>query len=82
MFAATDTTSGAMSRTLVKLAYHKDIQTLLRAEIREARRANHDHDLEYDDLLALPFLDAVVKETLRLCVSFPHLQSRTNTENQ
>jgi cytochrome P450 len=70
MFAATDTTSGAMSRTLSKLADHKDIQTLLRTEIRGARTENHEHDLEYDDLLALPLLDAVVKETLRLCVSY------------
>ncbi|KAF5327790.1 hypothetical protein D9619_004946 [Psilocybe cf. subviscida] len=65
-FAATDTTSNTISRILCLLADHKDIQLRLRTEIREARRANHDHDLEYEELLALPLLDAVVKETLRV----------------
>ena len=28
-------------------------------------------DISYDDLMALPYLDAVCKETLRLCVNNP-----------
>jgi|ERR1700722_18099487 len=64
IFAASDTTSSAMSRILHVLATHPTEQARLRKEVREAR---HDHgDLDYEALMGLPYLDAVVKETLRL----------------
>ncbi|KAG6907128.1 hypothetical protein DXG01_010432 [Tephrocybe rancida] len=37
----------------------------LRTELLEARRA-HGGDIPYDDLVALPFMDAICRETLRL----------------
>ena len=64
-FAATDTTSNALSRTLHILALHPEIQERLRAEVGQARKA-HEGDVPYDDLVSLPFMDAVCRETLRL----------------
>ncbi|KAJ2922915.1 hypothetical protein H1R20_g14187, partial [Candolleomyces eurysporus] len=63
-FAAMDTTSNALSRVLQLLSENPDIQTRLREEIREARQLHGD--LQYDELVALPLLDAVCRETLRL----------------
>ncbi|KAG5338249.1 hypothetical protein C0989_007887, partial [Termitomyces sp. Mn162] len=56
-FAATDTTSNALSRTLHLLALHPEAQERLRAEVTEARKS-HDGDIPYDDLVSLPFMDA------------------------
>ncbi|KAG6907127.1 hypothetical protein DXG01_010431 [Tephrocybe rancida] len=42
-------------------------QDRLRAEIVEARKA-HGGDIPYDDLVALPLMDAICRETLRLYV--------------
>nr|BED42986.1 cytochrome P450 monooxygenase [Trametes versicolor] len=64
IFAAMDTTSGALTRTLQLLAEHPGVQTKLRCEILEAKAAGND--LDYDQLHALPYLDAVCRETLRL----------------
>ena len=63
-FAAMDTTSGALCRVLHLLAEHPDVQTKLRQEIVAARTLHGEP--EYDDLVALPYLDAVCRETLRL----------------
>ncbi|OCH91430.1 cytochrome P450 [Obba rivulosa] len=62
--AATDTTSNALSRIMLVIAENQDAQERLRAEIREA--LNGEHDLPYDKLMRLPYLDAVCRETLRL----------------
>lgn len=64
VFAATDTTSSALSRILVQLSTHPDAQDKLRDEIRAAYE---DKDqLTYDELNNLPYLDAVIRETLRM----------------
>ncbi len=59
-----DTTSTALSRTLHLLSHNQDIQDKLRKEITEAREGGGD--LSYDDLISLPYLDAICRETLRL----------------
>jgi hypothetical protein len=64
IFAAMDTTSGALARILFTLAEHPDAQDKLRQELTKARKI--DGDLNYDDLSSLPYLDAVCRETLRL----------------
>ncbi|KAF9043397.1 cytochrome P450 [Panaeolus papilionaceus] len=64
-FAGMDTTSNALSRTLWLLAQYPEAQSKLRVEIREARM-KADGDVPYDELVSLPFLDAVCRETLRL----------------
>lgn len=58
-----DTTSNALSRILHILALNPAAQNRLRAEIREACGGE---DLAYDDLVKLPYLEAVCRETLRL----------------
>lgn len=68
MFAAVDTTSNALCRTLHLLATHPDVQEKLRKEIMEAYDKNGGQNLSYDDLVSLPYLDAVCRETLRLWV--------------
>lgn len=62
-FAATDTTSTALARILHLLALHPEAQYRLREEIKNAR---HGNDIPYDQLVDLPYLDAICRETLRL----------------
>ncbi|KAJ3547781.1 hypothetical protein NMY22_g1527 [Coprinellus aureogranulatus] len=64
MFAAMDTTTYATSRILHLLALHQDVQDKLRAEIRAAK-ARFKGEPDYDQLSSLPYLDAVIRETLR-----------------
>lgn len=62
-FAGTDTTSNALARILDILADRQDVQDKLRAEIIEARNGQ---DIGYDQLIELPYLDAICRETIRL----------------
>ncbi|KAG5650576.1 hypothetical protein H0H81_011763 [Sphagnurus paluster] len=64
-FAGTDTTSNAISRTLHLLSNNLEIQERLRAEVTAARK-EHGEEVPFDELMALPLLDAVCRETLRL----------------
>jgi cytochrome P450 len=64
-FAAMDTSSSAISRILYLLAEHQDVQDKLRSELLEAKTNNDGQELDYDQLMTLPYLDAVCRETLR-----------------
>ncbi|KAF9524825.1 cytochrome P450 [Crepidotus variabilis] len=64
VFAATETTSNALSRILWLLCIHRDIQERLRNELRQAMEGKDE--LNYNNLEALPFLEAVCREALRL----------------
>jgi len=66
IFAAMDTTSNGLSRILHLLAMHPDVQDKMRREILEARNKHQGERMSYDELVALPYLDAVCRETLRL----------------
>ncbi len=68
IFAATDTTSNALTLVLECLAKNPEVQHRLRAELREAKSRHEGGDLPYDELMALPYLDAVCAETLRVYV--------------
>ncbi|KAJ7022626.1 cytochrome P450 [Mycena alexandri] len=72
VFAATDTTSSALSRALHILAQHPDAQEKLRQEIRSAQKDGVD--LSYDELVSMEYLDAVCRETLRLYPPVSFLQ--------
>jgi cytochrome P450 len=72
MYAAMDTTSNALSRTFYLLATHPEVQDKLREEILGVYEKNGGQDFSYDDLISLPFLDAVCRETLRLWVRSPY----------
>lgn len=65
-FAAMDTTSNALSLTLWRLAQNPQVQAKLRQEILDAQEAHDGANIGYDDLVALPYLDAVCRETLRM----------------
>ncbi len=67
IFGAQDTTSSALSRVLYMLSIHPNWQDDLRKEILNALGdSSGDGRLSYEDIMALPLLDAVLKETLRL----------------
>ena len=63
--AGVDTTCNALSRVLHLLCLHPDGQDKLRAELREAQE-QYGRDIPYNELCALPYLDAICRETLRL----------------
>ncbi|CUA75705.1 Cytochrome P450 4V2 [Rhizoctonia solani] len=65
IFAGHETTSTAVARILDILAERPRVQMKLREEIREYFESN-PNDTHYDGLLELPYLDAIVRETLRL----------------
>lgn len=67
IFGAQDTTSSALSRILHLLSVNPEVQSKLRDEI-ELAFEDSDGRLDYDTVMALPWLDAVLKETLRLRV--------------
>ena len=63
-FVATDTTSSALARIIHLLSTHQDVQSELRQEIVDAR--SRHGNFGYEELVALPYLDAVCRESLRL----------------
>ena len=66
-----DSSSSALSRVICLLGENPEIQSQLRHELREAKNINNGQELDYDQIINLPFLDAVIRETLRLyAVSF------------
>ncbi|KAF7432814.1 cytochrome P450-dit2 [Pleurotus ostreatus] len=76
IFAAHDTTSSSLARMLHILALHPKEQERVRAEVIAARANVNGADFSYDELMALPYLDAVVRESLRLHAPFTFI-SRT-----
>lgn len=62
-----DTTSNALARILSLLAEHQDVQQKLREEIVHARDdgSGRLRDLTYDEVMELPYMDAICRETLR-----------------
>jgi len=70
MFAGSDTTSLAVTWTLLLLAKFPSIQDQLRAELCGLPRPNNLDDeailAHYQELSAAPFLDKVCRESLRI----------------
>ncbi|PPQ92207.1 hypothetical protein CVT25_008981 [Psilocybe cyanescens] len=77
VFTAMDTTSSAIGRVLHLLALHPDVQEKLRVEVTEAY--NHqDEAIDFNNVVtALPYLDAVIKETLRVYPPVPTMFRQT-----
>jgi cytochrome P450 len=65
--AGLTTTATTISKILHLLATHPDVQERLRSEINST--SQKDVDLSYEEIMALPFLDAVYKETARVSVT-------------
>jgi cytochrome P450 len=70
MFAGSDTTSLAVTWTLLLLAKHPPIQDRLRAELCSLSRPDNLGDeavlAHYQELAAAPFLDKVCRESMRI----------------
>ena len=67
ILAGMDTTANSLARVLQLLADRPDVQDKLRQEILQAVEAQGDGDmLDYDTIMALPYLEAVCRETLRV----------------
>ena len=71
IFAGMDSTSNGLSMTLLLLGDHPEVQQRLRTEILAALDGREA--LDYDELFALPYLDAVCRETLRLFAPVTHV---------
>ncbi|KXN81167.1 Cytochrome P450 4F12 [Leucoagaricus sp. SymC.cos] len=74
IFGALDTTSATLSRILWQLSRREDIQEKIRQEIQELQNERGIDRLSYEDLSNLPWLDALVKETLRLYPPVPFVR--------
>lgn len=69
LFAGHETTSNTICWALLELARHPDVQEKLRQEIHEYIISHGVTELTASDFDSMPFLQAVLKETLRLhCV--------------
>ncbi|KAJ6558799.1 cytochrome P450 [Mycena vulgaris] len=77
IFAATETTSTALTQILYLLAQNIDVQDHLRTELVEAQHQYGGEDIPYDTLMQLPYLDAVCRETLRLYPPSPFMLRTT-----
>ncbi|KAF9235961.1 cytochrome P450 [Melanogaster broomeanus] len=69
LVAGHETTSTATTWALYAMALAPDIQTKLREELISVDTETPS----MEDLMALPYLDAVVRETLRLYTPFPNI---------
>ncbi|KAH8106869.1 cytochrome P450 [Cristinia sonorae] len=81
IFAGMNTVSHTTSRILHQLSRYQEIQNKLRDELlnMQARSIQDGNDLTYDDLLCLPYLDALCKETLFPAVSFIGRRTQEST---
>lgn len=75
LFAGHETTSNTIGLVLLELARNPHIQTRLRREIHDMQAAiwaRGDTELSASDLDAMPLIQAVIKETLRMHPVVPH----------
>ncbi|KAF9934596.1 hypothetical protein FBU30_001360 [Linnemannia zychae] len=79
IFAGHETTSAALSWTFYQLACHPEIQTRLRDEVRQLYNGKENAP-SYDELNSLPYLNAVIRESLRLWSPIP-LNLRVSVED-
>ncbi|KAF9359830.1 hypothetical protein BGX26_011298 [Mortierella sp. AD094] len=79
IFAGHETTSAALSWTFYQLACHPKIQARLREETRELYK-NTNGAPSYDELNSLPYLNAVIRESLRIWSPVP-LNLRVSVED-
>ncbi|XP_069333354.1 cytochrome P450 4F2-like isoform X1 [Eulemur rufifrons] len=66
MFGGHDTTASGLSWVLYNLARHPEHQERCRQEVGQLLRDREPTEIEWEDLVQLPFLTMCVKESLRL----------------
>ena len=52
-------------------SHHPEVEEKLIAEIDGITGGDPDYDLQYDDLMAMPYMTQVIKETLRIYPPMP-----------
>ncbi|CAM8882332.1 unnamed protein product [Rhodiola kirilowii] len=78
--AGTDTTSSTLEWALSEVMKHPD--TILKAKVELDQAIGKGNQVEDKDILRLPYLQAIVKETLRLHPPFPLLLPRKNFKEE
>ncbi|KAJ7617102.1 cytochrome P450 [Roridomyces roridus] len=81
IFGAQDTSTSALTRILYMLATRPDVQDRIRSEIKQMQLQDGGERLTVEQMNALPWLDAVIKETLRLYPPVPFVR-RTAVEER
>ncbi|XP_025204857.1 cytochrome P450 4V2-like [Melanaphis sacchari] len=81
LFEGHDTSSISMIMTILLLGMHQDIQDNAREELYNIF-GDSDRDATMEDLNAMRYLDAVIKESLRLYPSVPSFTRELNTTLQ
>nr|BAK09430.1 cytochrome P450 [Postia placenta] len=76
MFAGSETTTSTMSFALLELARHPKYQDRLRAEIRVVEKSIRARGLTAADADAMPFLQAFLKEVVRVHPAVPYMYRR------
>lgn len=66
IFAGYDTTAGTIAWLMVELLRHPEVLERVRQEVGAELPANRDAPVTIEDLRQRPYLDAVIKEVLRL----------------
>ena len=67
ILAGMDTTANSLARVLQLLADRPQVQETLRQEILQAVESEGEGDtLDFDKVMALPYLEAVCRETMRV----------------
>ncbi|XP_025410330.1 cytochrome P450 4C1-like isoform X2 [Sipha flava] len=84
LFEGHDTSSLAITMAIVLLGIHQDIQDRAREEVLEII-GDSDRDVTMEDLNSMKYLEAIIKETLRLYPSVPvftrQLETTLNIKN-
>ncbi|CAH0697146.1 unnamed protein product [Spodoptera exigua] len=79
VIASYDTSTVTFTLLLMMIGWHKDVQDRVYNEIQEV--LNHeDRDFTKNDLPKLVYLEAVIKETLRLYPTIPYIARQVNKD--
>ncbi|RLM74797.1 hypothetical protein C2845_PM15G05340 [Panicum miliaceum] len=82
MFAAgTDTAYLVLEYTMAELMQHQDVMAKLQAEVRSSIPKGQQEAITEDNLTGMPYLKAVIKETLRLHPPSPLLLPHLSLED-
>lgn len=79
-FEGHDTTSSAVTFTLLLLAHNPEAQEKIFEEIQNVKGGENDRELTIDDFNKMDYLDRVLKESMRIYPPVPSI-SRVNTED-
>lgn len=79
MFEGHDTTANALIWTLQRVAEDPEVQAKVHAELDHVF-GRSDRPIDFEDLAKLSYLEAVIKEVLRLYPPVPMLQRTTDAE--